>query len=156
MFFCYLTYCLYSLYFLELPFTISFGYFFLFFSTLSSNAFERSTPHTSLNLTKYDITSANYSPKWVFSFYENSGTPLVTSPFHWNISLISPTSPTNAKSKFLGVWNWCHSLSSTNPLITSLTWCKVNESSFYTIFCSLVWDYCFYYGWFWVMFMFDW
>jgi len=124
----YLAYCLYSLYFFELPLTRSFGYFFLFFSTLSSKAFDRSIPQTSLSLIKYDKTSASSYPTWVFYFSENSGRPFWTYPFHWNISLIYPTSPTKARTRFLGVWKSCHSLSSTNPLIMSRIWFKFKES----------------------------
>ena len=44
--------------------------------------------------------------------------------FHWNISVTYPIYPNIAITKFLGVWNECHSLSSTNPLIRSRTCTK--------------------------------
>lgn len=48
------------------------------------------------------------SPRCVLSWSVQSGSPGVhaPSPRHWKISLSSPTSPTIARRRLRGVWNW--------------------------------------------------
>lgn len=80
--------------FLEEPLQSLTGYLMALSSIFLRAAFPKSTPHMSDSLTRYRSTSESSSPKWTFSSSSQSGSPLGTSPFHWNISDSSPTSPT--------------------------------------------------------------
>lgn len=70
------------------------GYFWAFLTNFVRAACPRSRPHTSARRTKYNKTSESSSSNLSLSSELQLGNPFATSPFHWNISDSSPTSPT--------------------------------------------------------------
>ncbi|CAL9155591.1 unnamed protein product, partial [Musa hybrid cultivar] len=90
------------------------GYLIAFLTIFLVAASPRSIPHTSESLIRYNRTSESSSPTCSFSESFQLGSPFATSPLHMNISASSPTSPTMASSRFLGLWYCSQSLSLAN------------------------------------------
>lgn len=76
------------------------GYLLAFLTSFERAAWPRSRPHTSARRTKQSNTSDTSSSKCSLSAAVQFGSPLSTSPFHWNISDSSPTSPTCNQLQF--------------------------------------------------------
>lgn len=70
------------------------GYLIAFLRIFLEAAWPKSIPQISDSLMRYKSTSESSSPRCSLSDSSQFGNPLSTSPFHWNISDSSPTSPT--------------------------------------------------------------
>lgn len=116
---------------------MSFGYFLAFFSIFAVNASARSTWQTSASRMRYEKTSANSYPTCFRYASLKEGSPSATSPFHWKTSATSPTSPTNAITKFRGVWNCSQSRSFTNVRSLSCASRKVKHLDWIYAACCL-------------------